>query len=267
VAYQLIAGRLPYEAASLSELALKQQRETPRLLSALNSQVSPELSRAVAMALSIDPANRPPDAAAFAAAVRNDPRRLAPQPVEAATVHLPGRPATAEPLDPSADTAATRVVPDPRTRVRPLPAGRERASRAQSSRARSADAQSARAKSSPARAADAQAARAQSSAARSASPRSANARSANSRTAGVQSARVRSPGARGRDHGVPRRRRALRRLALLLALILVFIASVVVAVAISVSTAQPVVHYRQVVAHDLTSAIKTVRSIIRQYSP
>ena len=29
VAYQLLSGRLPYEAASLSELALKQQREAP----------------------------------------------------------------------------------------------------------------------------------------------------------------------------------------------------------------------------------------------
>src|SRR5207253_10507706 len=29
VAYQLLTGRLPYEATSLSELALKQQRESP----------------------------------------------------------------------------------------------------------------------------------------------------------------------------------------------------------------------------------------------
>ena len=29
VAYQLLSGRLPYEATSLSELALKQQRELP----------------------------------------------------------------------------------------------------------------------------------------------------------------------------------------------------------------------------------------------
>ena len=44
VTYQLLSGRLPYEAASLSELALKQQRESPIPLSTLNTQVPPELA-------------------------------------------------------------------------------------------------------------------------------------------------------------------------------------------------------------------------------
>ncbi len=39
VTYQLISGRLPYEASSLSELALKQQRESPIPLDELNPQV------------------------------------------------------------------------------------------------------------------------------------------------------------------------------------------------------------------------------------
>ncbi len=39
VTYQLISGRLPYEAASLSELALKQQRESPPPLDDLNPDV------------------------------------------------------------------------------------------------------------------------------------------------------------------------------------------------------------------------------------
>src|SRR5437660_5236486 len=47
VAYQLLTGRLPYEANSLSELALKQQRESPPPLAQPNPDVSPELAMAV----------------------------------------------------------------------------------------------------------------------------------------------------------------------------------------------------------------------------
>src|SRR6201987_5025130 len=44
---QLLSGRLPYEANSLSELALMQQRESPTPLDQLNPQVRPELADAV----------------------------------------------------------------------------------------------------------------------------------------------------------------------------------------------------------------------------
>ena len=37
--YQLLSGRLPYEATSLTELALKQQREAPPPLDAVNPEV------------------------------------------------------------------------------------------------------------------------------------------------------------------------------------------------------------------------------------
>src|SRR5919109_5194791 len=43
VTYQLLSGRLPYEASSLTELALKQQREMPARLDALNPEVPPAL--------------------------------------------------------------------------------------------------------------------------------------------------------------------------------------------------------------------------------
>src|SRR5438270_297332 len=46
VTYQLMSGRLPYEASSLSELALMQQRESPVPLNQLNDRVTPELARA-----------------------------------------------------------------------------------------------------------------------------------------------------------------------------------------------------------------------------
>jgi eukaryotic-like serine/threonine-protein kinase len=58
VTYQLISGRLPYEAASLTELALKQQQEAPAMLDSLVAAVTPELAEAVAIALALDPRGR-----------------------------------------------------------------------------------------------------------------------------------------------------------------------------------------------------------------
>ena len=58
VTYQLISGRLPYEATSLTELALKQQQEEPPTLDTLVAAVSPELADAVAIALALDPRER-----------------------------------------------------------------------------------------------------------------------------------------------------------------------------------------------------------------
>jgi serine/threonine protein kinase len=58
VTYQLISGRLPYEASSLTELALKQQQEEPPLLDTLVAAVSPELAEAVAISLALDPRER-----------------------------------------------------------------------------------------------------------------------------------------------------------------------------------------------------------------
>jgi eukaryotic-like serine/threonine-protein kinase len=58
VTYQLISGRLPYEATSLTELALKQQREEPPTLDTLVAAVGPELADAVAISLALDPRDR-----------------------------------------------------------------------------------------------------------------------------------------------------------------------------------------------------------------
>jgi eukaryotic-like serine/threonine-protein kinase len=58
VTYQLISGRLPYEASSLTELALKQQQETPPLLDTLVAAVNPQLAEAVAISLALDPQDR-----------------------------------------------------------------------------------------------------------------------------------------------------------------------------------------------------------------
>src|SRR5581483_9783042 len=78
VAYQLLSGRLPYEATSLSELALKQQRESPIPLEDLNPLVPRELAVAVAMALAIETEARPGDALVFAESLRQGAHGIAP---------------------------------------------------------------------------------------------------------------------------------------------------------------------------------------------
>jgi len=58
VAYQLLAGRLPYEAQTLTELALKQQREAPPLLDAVNPDVNAHLAAVIDRALALEPSDR-----------------------------------------------------------------------------------------------------------------------------------------------------------------------------------------------------------------
>jgi eukaryotic-like serine/threonine-protein kinase len=91
VSYQLISGRLPYEAASLTELALKQQREEPPTLDTLVAAVSPELADAVAIALALDPRDRYQTAREMGRAV-NEAQRGVPPAQRAAGAH--GRQAT-----------------------------------------------------------------------------------------------------------------------------------------------------------------------------
>ena len=71
VTYQLITGRLPYEASSLSELALKQQRESPVPLDELVPAAPRALADAVQRALAIDQRQRPEEAMQFAAELRD----------------------------------------------------------------------------------------------------------------------------------------------------------------------------------------------------
>jgi eukaryotic-like serine/threonine-protein kinase len=116
VAYQLISGRLPFEGASLTELAIKQQREPPVPLDRLVAAVSPELARAVDIALRIDPHRRYPTAAEMARAIEEGMRGIAPGEGSAIVPPLPTRPAAAAP-----EEERTRVVVAPR-QPRPGPA-------------------------------------------------------------------------------------------------------------------------------------------------
>jgi len=78
VAYQLISGRLPYEAASLTELALSQQQEAPPMLDALVAAVTPELADAVAISLALDPRDRYQTAREMGRALSDGARGIAP---------------------------------------------------------------------------------------------------------------------------------------------------------------------------------------------
>src|SRR3954466_4268403 len=78
VAYQLMSGRLPYEAQSLTELALKQQREVPPPLHHVDPSIPPALSVAVERALALDPRRRHASADAMRAAVIDGARGIGP---------------------------------------------------------------------------------------------------------------------------------------------------------------------------------------------
>jgi len=94
VAYQLISGRLPYEATSLTELALKQQREEPPMLDTLVAAVGPELADAIAIALALDPRDRYQTAREMGRAIEEGSRGISPgEPVDGAA--RGGGPATA----------------------------------------------------------------------------------------------------------------------------------------------------------------------------
>jgi serine/threonine protein kinase len=118
VTYQLISGRLPYEASSLSELALKQQRESPVPLDEIVPEVPRALGDAVARALAIDQRNRPADAMELAEALSNGARGVGSTRTEATQFATEStRVAAGE------ATAATRLTPrrvvEPPTAARP----------------------------------------------------------------------------------------------------------------------------------------------------
>jgi eukaryotic-like serine/threonine-protein kinase len=142
VAYQLMSGRLPYEATSLSELALKQQRESPSPLHDLNPRVPRELAQAVSMALAIDQEARPADAIVFAEALRNGAHGIAPFPDGAPAAHLASNALTGVLPSRDAPTAATRIASRTAPRTVAPPVRRlepRRVARAESAEAYAAD--------------------------------------------------------------------------------------------------------------------------------
>jgi serine/threonine protein kinase len=139
VSYQMLSGRLPYEAASLTELALKQQREAPAFLHELDPAIPEALSMAVDRALALDAADRFADAEAMGRAIRDGAQGIDDHTASTRAV-TPGTEATrivrtpaATPVGPPTATSGVARQPRaPRTPraglepvpVAPLPAGR-----------------------------------------------------------------------------------------------------------------------------------------------
>ena len=111
VTYQLLTGRLPYEANSLSELALKQQREPPASVDELNPRVPPQLADAITVALALDQEDRPDTAQLFAEAIASGARGVEPSPNGARTRRQGGTAATRVLSGRGSPTAQTRVAP------------------------------------------------------------------------------------------------------------------------------------------------------------
>jgi serine/threonine-protein kinase len=83
VAYQLLAGRLPYDAASLTDLARLQETGPPARLDEIEPDVPAALAAAVARALHRDPERRYADAAEMETALRDGLRGRAPTETDA----------------------------------------------------------------------------------------------------------------------------------------------------------------------------------------
>jgi serine/threonine-protein kinase len=115
VAYQLLSGRLPYDANSLTELALMQQRSYPPRLEELAPEVPPALASAVERALSLEPEQRYGSAEEMRRALHDGARGIAPAD-GAATAATSLLASSGEP------TAATRAVGASRARrLQPQP--------------------------------------------------------------------------------------------------------------------------------------------------
>jgi serine/threonine protein kinase len=120
VAYQLLAGRLPYEAASLTDLARMQESGPPARLDEITDDVSPALAATVARALHRDPQQRFADATEMETALRDSLRGRAP----AAPTGWAAAEETAQ-TRMLTGTSATRAMPPtsaapPRRRLEPL---------------------------------------------------------------------------------------------------------------------------------------------------
>jgi serine/threonine-protein kinase len=229
VSYQLLSGRLPYEAASLSELALKQQRELPRQLNQLNPAVPKALAEAVGLAIAIDPLERPNDAMELAELIKDGASGISPYSDTASTRLSSATSPTRATRSPPAATAATRVVAKPRRTAstpRQVPSGR---------------------------------------AAREPEPLYLNDAPPPRQPSRQPSRQAAAPArAQRRSSGVGRFFRRL--LFAIIALAVVAAVVAILAITLVNKADQTVVHYRQVIANDAQSGIDQIKSIISQYT-
>jgi serine/threonine-protein kinase len=125
-AYQFLTGRLPHEYSSLTELALKQQRDTVVPIAEFRGDVTPELDHAIRIALERDPSQRYASALDMAAALDAGARGEETGPTQAfantGTQLLGGLDAT----DSTQALPATRALRHPPVEPAAPPARRER---------------------------------------------------------------------------------------------------------------------------------------------
>jgi eukaryotic-like serine/threonine-protein kinase len=108
VLYQFLCGRLPYEGASLAELAVRQQSEQPLHPSSYSDDVPQAVGDAVLVALASDPGQRFAASGELADALRRGLSGVSPTGTAATRVLADDEP-----------TAATRHMPRTRTQRRP----------------------------------------------------------------------------------------------------------------------------------------------------
>jgi serine/threonine-protein kinase len=123
VTYQCLSGRLPYEAQSLTELALKQQREAPPLLHHLNPEVTPQLAAAVDRALALEAGDRFGSAEEMRQALADGARGVGPVPEEDSTHVLASQtaPTSVSPRHDPGPTDQPVVARQPQPSRRPTP--------------------------------------------------------------------------------------------------------------------------------------------------
>jgi len=109
VAYQLLSGRLPYKAESLTELVALQQRELPPALHELDPQIHPALAGAVERALELDPRDRYAGAAEMRTAILDGLRGIGEAPVDAGPATAA---TTVQPIAPTAPRTPRQPQPE-----------------------------------------------------------------------------------------------------------------------------------------------------------
>ena len=92
MAYELLAGRLPFQGKTVTQLLLAHLQQAPPPLSQLVKGIDPELERAIMKALAKAPEDRHADMARFAEALRPVRARLEAAPRPPRPRHRPARP-------------------------------------------------------------------------------------------------------------------------------------------------------------------------------
>ncbi|HEX8053476.1 MAG TPA: protein kinase [Thermoleophilaceae bacterium] len=119
--YQFLAGRLPHEYGSLTELALKQQQETAVPITEFRQDVPPELDRAVRASLERDPNRRYSTALEMATALEAGLRGESTAATERLDTDATRALAAGEATSILARPPATRVGVPPPQRLEPRP--------------------------------------------------------------------------------------------------------------------------------------------------